>query len=154
MRAMYNVNSIFSGLKLFSKEQVFRFISGEAAEQTGAEQDKILRMLMSAEKKLPSGVGEGVAIPHLKMPDISLPYTLFASMSQPVEFDAVDGAPVDMVFLLISPERDGPLHLNRLAKVSRLFRDRDFCSRLRGSDNDNDIRALIHRPGTTTGSAA
>ncbi len=154
MSTMYKINSIFSDLKLFSKEQIFRFISGKAAEQTGKDSDEILDILLRAEDELPSGIGDGVAIPHLKLDNLGAPYSLFAKLSQSVDFDAVDGMPVDMIFLLISPESDGPLHLSRLARISRFFRNREACNRLRYADNDNTIRTLIHEPIEAANNAA
>ncbi len=148
------VNSIHSGLKLFNKEQIFHFISEKTSEQTGFEAPKILTKLFEAENRHPSGIGEGVAIPHLKLCGIKAPYTLFAKLSQPVEFDAVDGQPVDMVFLLVSPEKDGPLHLSRLARISRLFRDRDLCRNLRKTNNNNLLRSLIQQQPAAINDAA
>jgi PTS system nitrogen regulatory IIA component len=146
MKPRTSVNTILSGLKIPDKEQIFKFISGKAGEDTGTDPDKILEMLLESENLNPSGVGDGVAIPHLKLAELSSPYSLFAKLSQSVEFDAVDGQPVDMVYLLISPEQDGPKHLSRLAKVSRMFRSHALCSKLRIADNDNVIRNLIEKP--------
>ena len=75
---------------------------------------------------------------------------MFAHLEKPVEFDAIDDEPVDLVFLLLAPEDAGADHLKSLALVSRVLRDRAFCEKLRGSDNPDAIYALLMEAGNAT----
>lgn len=148
------VNSVFSGLCFQDKNQILKFVSEQAAKHLEVDKKIILEALTYVEEKHPSGIGDGIAIPHLKLDEAKTSYSLFIKLEEPVEFNAIDGSPVDMVFLLISPRKDGPLHLARLARISRLFRDKDVRSHLRKNNSDNTIRSFLYEPGKTTTNAA
>ncbi|HWI80093.1 MAG TPA: PTS sugar transporter subunit IIA, partial [Ramlibacter sp.] len=90
-----------------------------------------------------TGVGYGVAIPHGKLPGLKRLYGFFARLASPIDFEAVDDQPVDLVFLLLAPETAGADHLKALARISRLLRDRETCEKLRGSDSGDAIYALL-----------
>ncbi len=72
---------------------------------------------------------------------------MFARLEKPVDFDSIDDEPVDLVFLLLAPEGAGADHLKALARVSRIMRDREFCDKLRGSDNPDALYALLIESG-------
>jgi PTS system nitrogen regulatory IIA component len=82
-------------------------------------------------------------IPHGKLPEIKELFGLFARLDEPVDFDAIDEQPVDLVFLLLAPEGAGADHLKALARVSRLLRDKSVCEKLRGADQTDAIYALL-----------
>jgi len=88
-------------------------------------------------------VGNGIAIPHGKLPGLKRLAGVFARLEKPVDFEAIDEQPVDLVFLLLAPEGAGADHLKALARVSRLLRDKRICEKLRGSDKAEAIYALI-----------
>ncbi|MEE8445337.1 MAG: PTS sugar transporter subunit IIA, partial [Alphaproteobacteria bacterium] len=90
-----------------------------------------------------TGVGNGIAIPHGKLPDLTRLYGLFARREKPGDFEAVDDRPVDLIFLLLAPEGAGADHLKALARVSRLLRDRTICEKLRGSDDPDALYSLL-----------
>jgi len=99
--------------------------------------------LLERERLGSTGVGNGIAIPHGKIAGLDRLYGLFARADQPIDFDAIDEQPVDLIFLLLAPEGAGADHLKALARVSRLLRDRVTCEKLRGSDNADALYALL-----------
>ncbi|MFK9781008.1 PTS sugar transporter subunit IIA, partial [Escherichia coli] len=80
-----------------------------------------------------TGVGHGVAIPHGRIPGLDRLHGLFARLETPIDFDAIDNLPVDLIFVLLAPETAGADHLKALARVSRLLRDKSMCEKLRGT---------------------
>ena len=135
--------SIIPDLKATSKKQALQEIASYAAEQLQLEDRAILDVLLERERLGSTGVGGGVAIPHGKMVKLDKLYLLFAKLSTPVAFDAPDGRPVDLMFLLLTPENAGGDHLTALAKVSRLLRVEIVCSLLRGSENAEAIYSAV-----------
>ena len=100
-------------------------------------------MLLERERLGTTGIGNGVAIPHGKLADIKKLHGLFARIEAPIDFDAIDEQPVDLIFLLLAPEGAGADHLKALARVSRLLRDREVCDKVRGTDSAEAIYALL-----------
>ncbi len=82
-------------------------------------------------------------------PTLTRVYGLFARLAAPVEFDAVDNEPVDLVFLLLAPEHAGADHLKALARISRLLRDHDVVAKLRGTDTAEGLYAILTEPAAT-----
>lgn len=134
---------VISGLTVNSPKEAFRHIAFNIGARTGVEPSKLYDALCILEKQDKSGVGDGVAIPHGKLPFLVNPVIAVARLARPVDFEAVDRVPVDLVFVVLSPEEDGPLHLKRLATVSRLARDKAFCERLRGTTSEDGVRAVL-----------
>ncbi len=99
----------------------------------------IFETLLKRERLGSTGVGGGVAIPHGKLANLDRIFGLFAHLAKPVDFEALDDAPVDLVFLLLAPESAGADHLKALARVARLFREPGVAGKLRVSD---DVYAL------------
>lgn len=135
--------TIIPDLKATSKKQALQEMASFAAERLGLEDRAILDVLLERERLGSTGVGHGVAIPHGKMTDLGKLYVQFARLSSPVDFDSPDGRPVDLMFLLLTPENAGGDHLTALAKASRLLRDEKVCTMLRGSDNAEAIYSAI-----------
>ncbi|MBO4520443.1 MAG: PTS IIA-like nitrogen regulatory protein PtsN [Alphaproteobacteria bacterium] len=135
--------TIIADLKATSKKQALQEIASYAAKQLKLEDRAVLDVLLERERLGSTGVGRGVAIPHGKMLGLSKLYLLFARLSTPIPFDSTDGWPVDLMFLLLTPENAGGDHLTALAKVSRLLRDEKMCMLLRGSENAEAIYSAI-----------
>ena len=135
--------TIIPDLKATSKKQVLQELSSYASVQLGIEDRAILDVLLERERLGSTGVGEGVAIPHGKLLQLDRLYLLFARLSRPIPFDSYDNHPVDLMFLLLTPENAGGDHLTALAKVSRLLKDQKLCSLLRGSENAETIYSAI-----------
>ena len=98
------------------------------------------------------GIGRGIAIPHGKHDRLNGLVGVFARIDKSIDFDAVDGEPVDLLFLLLAPPSAGADHLKALAKVSRTLRDQTICTQLRGCEDADGIYALLS--GTSTSNAA
>ena len=134
---------VIARLKASSKKQALQGLSHRAAEIVGLHERAIFDTLLERERLGTTGVGVGIAIPHGKLPQIDRIHGLFARLDQPVDFDAVDDQPVDLIFVLLVPESAGADHLKALAQVSRLLRDQGFCEKLRASDSAEAIYALL-----------
>jgi PTS system nitrogen regulatory IIA component len=100
-------------------------------------------VLLEREKLGTTGVGTGIAIPHGKLPDLDKLHGMFARLEHPIDFEAIDEQPVDLIFLLLAPESAGADHLKALARVSRLLRDSDACESLRKAESSDDIYSLL-----------
>ncbi len=135
--------SVVANLKVTSKKQALQELSKKIAELVGQDERKIFNILLEREKLGTTGVGNGIAIPHGKLDDLDKLQGVFARLERPVDFDAIDERPVDLIFLLVAPESAGADHLKALARVSRLLRDKTMCDKLRGSDNAEALYALL-----------
>ncbi len=113
-------NAIIPALKVNGKKQALQEIAAKAAALTGQSERAILEILLQREKLGSTGVGNGVAIPHGKLAKLANVFGLFARLERPVDFEALDGQPVDLIFLLLAPEGAGADHLKALARVARL----------------------------------
>lgn len=136
-------DAVIPRLKANSKKQVLQELSNFGAKLTGQKAESIFKKLLDRELLGTTGVGQGVAIPHGKFAELDKIYGVFASMDNPVDFDAVDELPVDLIFMLLVPENAGAEHLKALARISRMMRNKDFCNKLRGAENADAIYALL-----------
>jgi PTS system nitrogen regulatory IIA component len=142
-------NAIIPALKVNGKKQALQEISAKAAELTGQNERSILEILLQREKLGSTGVGNGVAIPHGKLPKISKVFGLFARLDRAVDFEALDSQPVDLIFLLLAPEGAGADHLKALARVARLLRDPEVARKLRDSSGAEALYAVLALPSVT-----
>ena len=149
---LINDASVVESLHVTSKKQVLQDLSRRAAGLTGLHERTIFDVLMAREKLGTTGVGNGIAIPHGKIPNLDRLYGLFARLECPIDFNAIDEQPVDLIFLLLAPESAGADHLKALARVSRLLRDKTVCQKLRGTDKAEALYALLTE--STTNQAA
>jgi PTS system nitrogen regulatory IIA component len=104
-------NAIIPAMKVNGKKQALQEIAAKAAELTGQNEKAILEILLQREKLGSTGVGNGVAIPHGKLSKLGNVFGLFARLERPIDFEALDGQPVDLIFLLLAPEGAGADHL-------------------------------------------
>ncbi|HEU4659670.1 MAG TPA: PTS IIA-like nitrogen regulatory protein PtsN [Pseudolabrys sp.] len=139
-------NAIIPALKASNKKQAIQEISARAAELTGESENGILEILLQREKLGSTAVGNGVAIPHGKLPKLNRLFGLFARLEKPVNFEALDGQPVDLIFLLLAPENAGADHLKALARVARLLRDAEIARKLRESQDAEGLYAVLALP--------
>lgn len=138
-----SIQSIDGKLSATNKKGVFQHLAAAMSRRTGFEAKAILAALSEREKLGSTGFGGGVAIPHGKIDGLPQVVGYFARLTGPIDFQAVDGLPVDLVFMLLSPTDAGVDHLKALASVSRLFRDRDMAAKLRGARSKDAIFALL-----------
>lgn len=136
-------NAVLPALKVVTKKQLFQEISARAAVISGIGEREIFDTLWQREKLGSTGVGNGIAIPHGKLAKAGRMFGVFARLENPVEFDATDGIPVDLVCVLIAPETAGADHLKALAQVARTLRDSSFTSLIRSTRDEAGIYALL-----------
>ncbi|MEJ2119929.1 MAG: PTS IIA-like nitrogen regulatory protein PtsN [Alphaproteobacteria bacterium] len=145
---LIGVDTVVPSLRVSSKKQALHELARRSAELTGMSERAIFDVLLERERLGTTGVGNGIAIPHGKLPELKKLHGLFARLDQPINFDAIDDQPVDLIFLLLAPEGAGADHLKALARVSRLLRDPQICQKVRGSDNAEAIYALLANAAT------
>ncbi|SKA03090.1 PTS IIA-like nitrogen regulatory protein PtsN [Consotaella salsifontis] len=136
-------DAILPALKANSKKQVLQDLAQKAAELTGLAERDIFETVLQREKLGSTGVGNGIAIPHGKLEGIDRIFGVFARLAKPVEFDALDEQPVDLVFLLLAPESAGADHLKALSKVARLLRNPDTVEKIRSSRAASALYAVM-----------
>jgi nitrogen PTS system EIIA component len=142
-------NAVIPALKVNGKKQALQELAAKAAELSGQNERTIFEILLQREKLGSTGVGNGIAIPHGKLPKLNKLFGLFARLERPVDFEALDGQPVDLVFLLLAPEGAGADHLKALARVARLLRDPDIARKLRESRDAEALYAVLAIPSAT-----
>ena len=138
-----SIEAVDADLVAANKKALFSQIAAGAARLTGVPVKTIVASLSEREKIGSTGFGAGAAIPHGKIAGLPRVFGYFARLSSPVDFQAVDGMPVDLVFLLLSPVDAGADHLKALASVSRAFRDRQILAKLRGARSKDALYALL-----------
>ena len=136
-------DSVVSSLKAKTKKQLLQDLSARAARLTGLQERDIFDVLLQRERLGSTGLGHGIAIPHGKLAGLKRIVGIFARLAEPIEFEAVDGAPVDIVFLLLAPEGAGADHLKALARISRLLREGSAVEKLRASKDAAALYAVL-----------
>lgn len=120
------------------KAHALRFASASLGARSGLNPERIREALSAREALGSTGIGRGVAVPHVCLPDLDRPYALFCTLAEPIDFDAIDNRPVDIIFTIITPAGSGAgggEALSYLAAVSRMLRDEKLASALRNASN-------------------
>jgi nitrogen PTS system EIIA component len=143
------LDAIIPSLKVNGKKQALQELAAKAAQISGHSEKAIYETLMQREKLGSTGVGNGVAIPHGKLPKLSKLFGLFARLERPVDFDSLDGQPVSLIFLLLAPEGAGADHLKALARVARVLRDPDTARKLSESRDAEAMYAVLAMPSAS-----
>lgn len=126
-----------------SKKRLFHDL-GELAETSyGLNAVDVIDALIDRENLGPTGVGQGIALPHARMAQADKVVGLFLRLEKPLDFDAIDRQPVDLVFALIAPENAGVDHLKALALVSRTLRNKSICTKLRANSDPNTLYTIL-----------
>src|SRR5918911_3946291 len=139
-------DAVLGALKANGKKQALQELAARAATLTGLAEREIFDTLLQREKLGSTGVGHGVAIPHGRMTKLDKLFGLFARLDRPVDFEALDGQPIDLVFVLLAPEGAGADHLKALARIARLLRDQDVAKKLRASRDAQAIYSVLALP--------
>ena len=142
--------SVLASVKAVSKKQLLQELSAFAAAQSGLLESDIFEALLQRERLGSTGIGHGIAIPHGKLPKLDRLIGIFARLEKPVDFDALDGQQVDLVFLLLAPEGAGADHLKALSRVARALRDPAIAQKLRKSHDASALFALLTQAPTAT----
>ena len=147
-------DAVVSHLKATSKKQILQEMAHKASLIIRLPERRIFEILSEREKLGSTGMGQGIAIPHGRLAGIEKMTGVFAQLDQPVDFDAMDDQPVDLVFLLLAPEGAGADHLKALARVSRLLRNQSICEKLRAASQPAALYALLTEPLAASSQAA
>ena len=138
--------AVVASLKANGKKQALQELASHAARLTGLDERAIFDTLLQRERLGSTGIGDGIAIPHGKPAGLKGLFGLFARLDRPIDFDALDGQPVDLVFLLLAPEGAGADHLKALARVARVLRDPGILERARASRDSAALYAVLTAP--------
>jgi len=134
---------IVPNLRVATKRQLLQELAKRAAPLAGLDERAVLDTLLERERLGSTGIGAGTAVPHGRLPNLQRMFALFVRLEKPIPFEAVDDQPVDLVFLLLTPDNAGADHLKALARLSRLLRDQATCAKLRGTDRAEALYALL-----------
>jgi PTS system nitrogen regulatory IIA component len=126
-----------------NKRSLLQQLANLAGQRLNLDSAAILAILTEREQLGSTGFGQGVAIPHGKIESLSRVYCLFARLGEPVDFKAIDGRPVDLVFLLLSPPDAGAEHLKALAAISRVTRNGPTLEKMRGARSRDALAAVL-----------
>ena len=136
-------DAIKAGLSGGNKRSLLQQLSHAAGQRLGRDPSEILASVVERERLGSTGFGHGVAIPHGKIDGLNRIYGLFARLSEPIDYKAIDGGPVDLVFLLLSPPDAGADHLKALASVSRVIRHAATLEKMRGARSRDALAAVL-----------
>ena len=137
-----------------SKRQALHVLASAAAQAMGQDEIRVFDALMEREALGSTGLGSGVAVPHARLPGLDSVKAVFVRLDTPVAYDAVDDRPVDLMFALFAPPRDGAEHLRALAAVSRAMRSPELREQLRQARTEDAIHALFVRDANAPATAA
>lgn len=130
-------------VSLDSKKAIFAYFGELASRTLGLDAGQVAEALIERERLGSTGFGRGIALPHAKLDGLSGVRGLFVQLQRPIDFAAVDGLPVDLFFVLLSPLDAGADHLKALAGASRMLRNEAMADRLRGANSDAALYALL-----------
>jgi len=136
-------NAVKSIGKLVSKKRVLQEISQLASSAYGIDENIGFDALQERETLGPTGVGEGVAIPHARIDGLDHVVGVFFRMEKPIEYDSIDRQPVDLVFALFAPLDSGVDHLKALALVSRMLRSSSVRAKLRSNSDEQTLFTIL-----------
>jgi PTS system nitrogen regulatory IIA component len=140
-------DSVVTSLRARAKKQILQELSAHAVRQLPAlDEREVFETLQQRERLGSTGIGDGVAIPHGKLPGLDRLFGLVARLERPVDFESLDGQPIDIAFLLLAPEGAGAEHLKALAQVARLLREPGVLDRIRAARDASALYALLTQP--------
>lgn len=142
-----NPDSVIPNLRARGKKQILQELSAQAARRLPAlDEREIFETLLQRERLGSTGIGDGVAIPHGKLRALDRMFGMAARLERPVDFEALDGQPVDLAFLLLAPENAGADHLKALAQIARILREPGILERIRNARDESALYAVLtHR---------
>lgn len=145
---------ILDGIQADTRHGVLRNLSKALADRSGIDSGVILEAVTLRERLGSTGVGDGVAIPHVRLKGIEDPIGAFARLQTSVDFEAIDERHCDLIFMLLAPEKEGSAHLKALAQVSRAFRKPEFREKLRSDISGRELADLLLNGAISQGQAA
>lgn len=140
VRELLSEDRTHSGVQASSKKGLLDQVAQLAAASCeNLNEQEIFDALVSREKLGSTGIGEGIAIPHCRLGHCQTPLALLLKLTQPVDFDAVDNRPVDLVFVLLVPQENPEQHLKTLSHLATLFNDEQYRQELRSAEDTHSL---------------
>ena len=149
LNELISPDAVISELRVNGKKQALQELSERAAEVSGLPAREIFDSILQRERLGSTGVGDGIAIPHGKLVKCPRIFGVFARLERPIDFEALDGMPVDLVFLLVAPESAGADHLKALAMIARLLRNSALASQLRATRDALGLYSVLTQSPTS-----
>lgn len=146
---LITLDAILPSLKAHTKKLALQELSERAADVSKLPPREIFDAVLQRERLGSTGVGDGIAIPHAKFIKAKTIFGIFARLVRPIDFESLDGAPVDLICLLIAPESAGADHLKALARVARLLRDPSVTAKLRAARDVSALYAVLSEETTS-----
>ena len=143
LQEFIDFEAIKPSLAASNKRGLFQMLAQVAGQRLGMDPAELVAAVGERERLGSTGFGNGVAIPHGKLPGLARIYCLVARLAEPIDYKAIDGAPVDLVFFLLSPPDAGAEHLKALAAVSRTIRHAATLEKLRGARSRDALAAVL-----------
>ncbi|MCC7483926.1 MAG: PTS IIA-like nitrogen regulatory protein PtsN [Burkholderiales bacterium] len=137
------VSNVMIDLELSSKKRLFEQVGLLFENNSQVARSQVFDSLFAREKLGSTGLGQGIAIPHGRVKGLKEALGALVRLKQPIPFDAPDGQPVGLVFVLLVPERATDLHLQILSELAQMFSDKAFRERLLAAATPADVRELV-----------
>lgn len=141
--SILKANAVKAVAAIASKKRLFQELGEQAAGAYGLKASDVAAALQERETLGPTGVGQGIALPHARLEGLKRVHGLFLRVEKPLDFESVDRQPVDLVFALLAPQDAGVDHLKALAMVSRTMRDAGLCTKLRANSDATTLHTLL-----------
>ena len=138
-----NNDCVFLNIEAANKRNLLQELAQKASQASKIDERIIFDALLERENLGSTGFGNGTALPHARLEDVDKVMAFFAKLETPVDFESVDDKPVDILFMLLSPEDSGADHLTALALTSRILKDEDLCNKIRSTSSTSEIYTLL-----------
>lgn len=136
---------VLADVEAESKRDLLEKLSNYVAQEEGLDKNTIYEAILERENLGPTGYGNGVAFPHARINGLTKVCCVFARMAKPLDFEAIDAHPVDLIAFLISPEKSGEDHLQALVVFSRALKNDSLCQQIRAARNAHEIYIALQR---------
>lgn len=141
--SLLDTDRIFTDETIKSKKRLLEFIAEKAAENLSLSKSVIFNKLLERERLGSTGLGQGFAVPHARLDELDQAYGCFIKLDSPVNYDAMDQMPIDLIFVLFIPMDSTEEHLQILASLARIFSQAEISDKIRGCQSSEQILKLI-----------
>jgi PTS system nitrogen regulatory IIA component len=138
-----DIDIILTKIPVRNKQDIFTILSKHCAENTAPSSTTIYARLNQKEKDQNSGIGNGVAIPNIRLLKLDRPLCILITLNSKIQYNSIDNQPVDIICALFSPRSESAIHLQRLSKISRILRSKDLCEKIRATMDPEIIRDML-----------
>jgi PTS system nitrogen regulatory IIA component len=143
IKELLSPSDVAIGFRAGDKAALLRQLAARAAAALNLQADAVASEIQKRDELGSTGLGGGISIPHARFREVKKPFGLLVRLSQPIEFAAIDGRPVDLVFLLLLPAASQLDQLNALAAVARRLRDRDVLAKMRSATSTTELYRAV-----------